>query len=56
MVVGALVPLANMLGYALSLRSTAKGRAQYSMVFDHYEPLPDQPDDDNFPPAIGMRA
>jgi elongation factor G len=31
------VPLANMFGYVNNLRSMSQGRAQYSMVFDHYE-------------------
>jgi elongation factor G len=58
-VVTAMVPLANMFGYMNTLRSISQGRAQYSMQFDHYEqaPLPrDDGDDDNFRPAIGMRA
>ena len=39
-VVNAFVPLANMFGYVNSLRSMSQGRAQYSMVFDHYEQVP----------------
>lgn len=39
-VVSAMVPLANMFGYVNSLRSMSQGRAQYSMQFDHYEPVP----------------
>ncbi|CAA9232475.1 MAG: Translation elongation factor G [uncultured Chloroflexia bacterium] len=39
-VVRAYVPLANMFGYATDLRSSTQGRANYSMEFDHYEPLP----------------
>ncbi|MDO5717263.1 MAG: elongation factor G [Tissierellia bacterium] len=34
------VPLAEMFGYATSLRSSTQGRANYSMHFDHYEPVP----------------
>jgi elongation factor G len=34
------VPLAAMFGYVNSLRSMSQGRAQYSMQFDHYEPVP----------------
>ncbi|MCD1146647.1 elongation factor G [Peptoniphilus sp. KCTC 25270] len=34
------VPLAEMFGYATSLRSNTQGRAQYSMQFDHYEQVP----------------
>ena len=39
-VVTAFVPLANMFGYISSLRSFSQGRAQYSMQYDHYEPVP----------------
>ncbi|EFG38162.1 translation elongation factor G [Brucella sp. NVSL 07-0026] len=39
-VVNAMVPLANMFGYVNSLRSMSQGRAQYTMRFDHYEPVP----------------
>ncbi len=34
------VPLANMFGYINTLRSMSSGRAQFSMQFDHYEPVP----------------
>ncbi|GGB59923.1 elongation factor G [Roseibium aquae] len=39
-VVTAMVPLANMFGYVNNLRSMSQGRAQYSMVFDHYAQVP----------------
>ncbi|MBJ3784117.1 elongation factor G [Devosia sediminis] len=39
-VVNAFVPLANMFGYVNSLRSMSQGRANYSMVMDHYEQVP----------------
>ncbi len=39
-VIRAMVPLANMFGYATDLRSMTSGRANYSMEFDHYEALP----------------
>lgn len=39
-VVRALVPLAEMFGYATDLRSATQGRATYSMQFDHYEQVP----------------
>ena len=39
-VINALVPLANMFGYVNTLRSMSQGRAQFSMVFDHYEQVP----------------
>ncbi len=39
-VVNAFVPLANMFKYVDNLRSMSQGRAQYTMQFDHYEPVP----------------
>lgn len=39
-VVTAMVPLASMFGYINTLRSMSQGRANYSMTFDHYEPVP----------------
>lgn len=39
-VINAMVPLANMFKYVDSLRSMSQGRAQYSMQFDHYDPVP----------------
>jgi elongation factor G len=39
-VVDAMVPLAKMFGYINELRSMSKGRAQYTMEFDHYEQVP----------------
>ncbi|SNZ08362.1 elongation factor G [Cohaesibacter gelatinilyticus] len=39
-VITAMVPLANMFGYVNNLRSMSQGRAQYSMVFDHYSQVP----------------
>lgn len=38
--VKAFVPLSEMFGYATSLRSNTQGRANYSMQFDHYDPVP----------------
>ncbi|MFJ7935183.1 elongation factor G [Sporosarcina sp. NPDC096371] len=38
--VRAMVPLANMFGYATSLRSNTQGRGNFSMTFDHYEEVP----------------
>jgi elongation factor G len=34
------VPLANMFGYVNTLRSMSQGRAQYTMQFSHYAPVP----------------
>ncbi|SET78490.1 elongation factor G [Oceanicella actignis] len=39
-VINAFVPLANMFGYINTLRSMSSGRAQFTMLFDHYEPVP----------------
>ena len=39
-VVNAYVPLANMFKYVDTLRSMSQGRAQFTMQFDHYEPVP----------------
>ncbi|MBS4179676.1 elongation factor G [Lederbergia citrea] len=39
-VVKAFVPLAEMFGYATSLRSNTQGRGTSSMHFDHYEEVP----------------
>ncbi|MDD6387566.1 MAG: elongation factor G [Bacilli bacterium] len=36
----AMVPLAEMFGYATSLRSNTQGRGNFTMVFDHYEETP----------------
>ena len=39
-VINGLVPLASMFGYVNSLRSLSQGRAQYTMMFSHYEQVP----------------
>ena len=39
-VVEAMVPLANMFGYVNQLRSFTQGRANYSMIFSHYDEVP----------------
>ena len=39
-VVNAFVPLANMFKYVDTLRSMSQGRAQFTMQFDHYDPVP----------------
>ncbi len=39
-VITAMVPLATMFGYVNTLRSLSQGRAQFTMTFDHYEPVP----------------
>ena len=39
-VISAEVPLGSMFGYVSSLRSMSQGRANYTMQFDHYAPVP----------------
>jgi elongation factor G len=39
-VINANVPLAEMFGYVNNLRSLSQGRAQYTMLFSHYEQTP----------------
>ncbi|MGI6108371.1 MAG: elongation factor G [Eubacteriaceae bacterium] len=39
-VIHGIVPLAEMFGYATSLRSKTQGRGIYTMQFEHYEPVP----------------
>lgn len=41
-VIDATVPLATMFGYVNSLRSMSQGRAQFTMMFSHYEQVPQQ--------------
>ncbi len=52
-VVEATVPLANMFGYVNTLRSLSQGRAQFSMVFDHYEDVPNNVSDEIVSKAQG---
>jgi elongation factor G len=40
MLVHAKVPLSEMFGYATTLRSSTQGRGTFQMVFDHYEAVP----------------
>ena len=39
-IINALVPLAEMFGYATNLRSMTQGRGNYTMEFNHYEEVP----------------
>jgi elongation factor G len=41
-VITALVPLAEMFGYATDLRSRTQGRGSFVMFFDHYQEVPRQ--------------
>ncbi|MFD1484541.1 elongation factor G [Lacticaseibacillus baoqingensis] len=38
--INSMVPLAEMFGYATTLRSATQGRGTFTMTFDHYEPTP----------------
>jgi elongation factor G len=57
-VITAFVPLAKLFGYPSTLRYMTRDGARVTITFSHYEQVPPAlgPDDDNFPPAIGMRA
>lgn len=57
-VITAFVPLAKLFGYPWTLSHMTQGRARCTMAFSHYEQVPPAigPDDDTFPPAVGMRA
>ena len=46
MMITAMAPLAAMFGYVNALRSITQGRAQFSMFFDRYEPVPRMVADD----------
>jgi elongation factor G len=53
----AMVPLADMFGYANTLRAMTEGRAAFQMEYDHYaEAQPPAPPDDTFPQAMAMRT
>ena len=38
--INAMVPLAEMFGYATTLRSNSQGRGTFTMALDHYEEVP----------------
>ena len=40
-VITAMVPLANIFGYINNLRSMSSGRAVFTMIFDHYDAVPE---------------
>jgi len=55
-VVDAVAPLANMLGYVNQLRAFTQGRADCAMQYSHYAPLPERHGPDGrFPSAVGLR-
>mgnify|MGYP001260819800 CR=1 FL=1 len=55
-VVKAMVPLAEMFGYATALRSATQGRGTYTMVFDHYEEVPKNIADEIIKKATGGKS
>lgn len=52
-VVDAVVPLAEMFGYATDLRSVTQGRANYTMQFSHYDFVPSSLADELIEEATG---
>jgi elongation factor G len=52
-VVTALVPLAQIFGYATDLRSMTQGRATYTMQFSNYEPVPQPISEEITAKAVG---
>jgi elongation factor G len=38
--ISAMVPLANMFGYATEVRNLTQGRGLFTMHFEHYEAVP----------------
>ncbi len=56
--VSAYTPLSNMFGYISELRRLTAGDGTYTMAYSHYAIVPRNVSDpdDNFPPAVGMRA
>ena len=55
-VIKAIVPLAQMFGYADILSRLSQRRATFTMQFNHYASVPLPEDDPPFRPAVGMRA
>jgi elongation factor G len=47
------VPLKEMFGYATDLRSATQGRANYTMQFSHYEPVPQMISEEIMAKAVG---
>jgi elongation factor G len=58
LMITAMVPLANLLGYNAKLRALSQDHASFSMTYSHYHVLPgsNPSDPENFPPAMAMRA
>jgi elongation factor G len=52
-VITARVPLKEMFGYATDVRSATQGRANYTMQFSHYEPVPQMISEEIMAKAVG---
>ena len=57
-VVNAMVPLANMFGYANDLRSLSDGHATFTMQYERYAPVPPREygPEPPFPGALALRV
>ena len=55
-VIEADVSCANLLGFEAELAASSRKRAKYEVRFSRYVPVPAPPENEPFPPAIGMRA
>ncbi len=55
-IVRAIVPLANMFGYATDLRSNTQGRGTFSMEFQKYEQVPKNVEDEIIAKAGAVKA
>ncbi len=52
-VISAVVPLAEMFGYATDLRSMSQGRADYTMEFKQYGEVPKKVKDEILTKTVG---
>jgi elongation factor G len=56
-VISAMVPMSHMFGYTDALRAATDGRGRYTMIYDHYEAVPQAGNDDpRFPGAAAIRV
>jgi elongation factor G len=55
-VIMANVPLSEMFGYAIDMRSKTQGRATYTMEFSHYEKAPKSVEDEIIAKAKGRKS